>query len=364
MASGGGSRAAVFAAAGLEALAEAGVLHRATHISSVSGGGFAASYFALHRPASREEFAEFRKTMRRNYLNATVLRQFLKPNRLSSPTRRLSSLQDALDKAFLDGARFGDLDAGPTLLVNAARYDDGRRFVFSNLGIPEEAPVFEPYSDDTLRAASFSLPGCARAAPASFSLSLAIAISAAFPPILGPAALELPGACEGGARYSHLGDGGIIDNTGVETLAEIAVRDVKSGKPLKRVLIISFNAGRRASSEVMMQERNLKLWTTDPGRVVDMPAMQAEGWRDLVMPRVIKDLNVPFEIVSLRYTDARLDAWPVSCGKKDGGAEAIAAHLAEIPTNLKITACDADLVEAAARDVVKRTFPEDRFKSP
>jgi len=354
--SGGGSRAAVFAAAGLEALGDEGVLREATHLSSVSGGGLAASYYVLHHPASRDDFAAFKKAMRRNYLTATVLRQISKPNRISSPTRRLSSLQDALDKAFLDGAVFGDLDAGPTLLVNASRYDDGRRFVFSNLSIPDEAADFEPYEQETLRAASFSGAGCPRATPASFSLSLAIAISAAFPPVLGPAALEAPVECDSDVQYWHLGDGGIIDNTGVETLAEIAMRAVKAGAPIKNVLIVSLDAGRRAPPEAMMQNRNLKLWTSDPGRVVDVAGMQREAWRDLVLPRVMSEIGVPFEVVTLRYTDAQLDEWPASCGKRDGGPEAIAAHLAAIPTSLKISACNADLLEAAAKDVVRRSL--------
>ena len=51
--SGGGSRAAVYGAAGLEALAglhtpEGGsLLDKVTHLSSVSGGSLAASYYAL-----------------------------------------------------------------------------------------------------------------------------------------------------------------------------------------------------------------------------------------------------------------------------------------------------------------------------
>jgi len=51
--SGGGSRAALFGAAGLEALAGlrtadgASVIDRITHVSSVSGGSIAATYYAL-----------------------------------------------------------------------------------------------------------------------------------------------------------------------------------------------------------------------------------------------------------------------------------------------------------------------------
>ncbi|MHC4608327.1 MAG: hypothetical protein ACYTAF_15560, partial [Planctomycetota bacterium] len=56
--SGGGSRAAVFAAAGLEALWEHGVIENVTHLSSVSGGSIAASYFVANRPTCEEAASE------------------------------------------------------------------------------------------------------------------------------------------------------------------------------------------------------------------------------------------------------------------------------------------------------------------
>ena len=39
-------------------------------------------------------------------------------------------------------------------------------------------------------------------------------------------------------------------------------------------------------------------------------------------------------------------------------AQAIRAHLATIPTSLKISDCDADLMELAAHDVVRRALRE------
>ena len=54
--SGGGTRAALFGAAGLEALAGlrtadgASVVQRITHLSSVSGGSLAAAYYTLKTP--------------------------------------------------------------------------------------------------------------------------------------------------------------------------------------------------------------------------------------------------------------------------------------------------------------------------
>jgi len=290
-----------------------------------------------------------------------TFRQLSKLNRFSSPTRRLSSLQDALDKQFINGATFGDLPPSPVLLVNGARYDDGRRFVFSNLPIAEAESDIEPFTQTTLRTASFSLPGCTRPTPKDFQLSLAIAISAGFPPVLGPAAIEMPSSCDGGVRqYWHLGDGGILDNSGVETLEDFALHAEKGGTPVTQVFIFAIDAGRSTTPELMMQQKNLQLWTSDPGRVVDIVGMRANAYRKVALNHAYANADVSIHVVKIRYTDAKIDEWPMSCEDQEGGIEAISTHIAKIPTNLKISACDADLMELAARDVVSRTLAEQR----
>lgn len=368
--SGGGARASVFGAAAIEALAEEGLMDRVTHISSVSGGGFPAAYYALHKPkkcsanAQHDKaacFAAFKETMRHNFLTDLTLRQVVRPGRFSSPTRRLLSLRDALDNQFIGEAVFADLPPSPVLLINGARYDDARRFVFSNLPIPEQGSDIPPFTEETLRTASFSLPGCARPAPPDFSVALAVAISAGFPPLLGPASIEAPETCEGGAtRFWHLGDGGILDNTGVETIEDYALHAAFPGERPKRVVVLSMDAGRSTSPDVMMQTRNLKLWTSDPGRVVDIVGKRASAYRNVALSDYYAKSGVAFHILKMRYTDAEISEWPASCGAREGGAAEISAHLATIPTNFKITDCDADLMEMAARDLVRRTLNENR----
>ena len=371
--SGGGSRASVFGAAALEVLAEKGILEETTYISSVSGGGFPAIYYALNKPqpcaagdnetpCTSESFATFKLAMRHNFLSDMTFHQLGKPGRITSSTRRLSSLQDALDEEIINGATFSDLPASPVLLINGARYDDGRRFVFSNMAIPEEAESdIERFSHITLRSASFSQPGCTRATPGDFSVALAIAISAGFPPLLGPASLEMPTDCGGSQmQYWHLGDGGILDNTGVETIEDFALRASHNGPKAERVVIISIDSGKSTPSETMMQQRNLKLWTTDPGRVVEIVGFRAKAYQDLALHYINSMMGVPVTIISMRYTDAEISSWPESCSDKSGGTEAIHAHLLTIPTNLKITDCDADLMELAARDIVERRLRENK----
>ncbi len=369
--SGGGARASVFGAAAIEALSNAGIMQRTTHISSVSGGGFPAAYYALRKPQPcdgetsietscvSESFASFKTLMRHNFLTDMTLRQLVRPNRFTSPTRRLLSLRDALNHQFINDATFDDLPPTPILLINGARYDDARRFVFSTQAIPEEKSTIPPFTEQTLQSASFSLPGCTRATPADFSVALAIAISAGFPPLLGPAAIETPAECDGGVkRYWHLGDGGILDNTGVESLEDFALHADMGDAKIKRVIIFSFDAGRSTSPEAMMGKRNLKLWTSDPGRVVDIVGKRANAYRDVALREHYTASGVEFHVLEMRYTDAEISNWPASCGHKDGGAQEIRAHIETIPTNFKISDCDADLMELAARSLVERTLRE------
>lgn len=367
--SGGGARAAVFAAAAIEILAEQDLMDEVTHVSSVSGGGFAASYYALRKPrictpsestAGCPDFAAFKEMMRRNFLNSLLVRFAVSPRRATSPTRRLVSLADALDDAFIEEATFADLPPAPTLLVNAARYDDARRFVFSNATIPEAASAIPPFTEDIFRSASFSLPDCPRATPSDFPLALAVAISAGFPPILGPGAIAAPERCAGGApNYWHLGDGGILENTGVETLEDFALNAAPERRP-KRAIIFSVDAGRSTPADQMFRQRNLKLWTSDPGRVVDILYQRAAAYRARAIASDFANAPVEFRVLAMRYTEAELAAWPASCGAREGGAAAIRAALFAIPTSFRISDCDADLVEAAARDVVTRVLNEHR----
>ncbi|MBT8471998.1 MAG: hypothetical protein HKP25_06290, partial [Marinicaulis sp.] len=64
--------------------------------------------------------------------------------------------------------------------------------------------------------------------------------------------------------------------------------------------------------------------------------------------------------LDMRYTDAQIKEWPPSCGARENDAAAISAHLAAIPTNFKITDCDADLMELAAHDLVERALADHR----
>ena len=106
--SGGGSRAALFGAGGLEALGrlkapEGGsVLEKVSYLSSVSGGGLPAAYYALHKPpratpvlgqdgtmteAYQTFFADLQSKVAQDFQNALIWRQISSWPRLKKLSR-------------------------------------------------------------------------------------------------------------------------------------------------------------------------------------------------------------------------------------------------------------------------------------
>src|SRR5439155_23734025 len=158
--SGGGSRAAYFSAAGLEAFAHLrmspqspSLLERVAYISSVSGGSVASTYFVMEKPGKQESvltregsltdrygkfFYTYLNTMASDIQRALEWRQFYKIRWLDS-NKRATSLAETLDSSFLKQRTFKDLyererqgDA-PRLILNTTIYNNGRRAVMTTL---------------------------------------------------------------------------------------------------------------------------------------------------------------------------------------------------------------------------------------
>jgi len=158
--SGGGSRAAVYGAAGLEALAGlhtpdgSSLLDKVTHLSSVSGGSLAASYYALNKPpretpilgsdgaltdSYRTFFADFRDKVGQDFESALIWRKISRFRFILNPALAARSLTELFTERLLGPASFGDLNArevrgdSPRLIVNTTLYNNGRRLVMANL---------------------------------------------------------------------------------------------------------------------------------------------------------------------------------------------------------------------------------------
>jgi hypothetical protein len=383
----------VFGAAALEALAEHGALDQVTHLSSVSGGSFTAAYFlanppacgAIPTPEARQAcwhayFSGFKQQMRVNYWYRMFGRN-ARPWRFSSPTRRATSLQEILDKRFLHGKTFGELPARPVLMINTTSYDETRRFVFSNACLAEgasdpstdpSAPTRKRYqimaakalAQRALQAYTFSRPQCQRPVPADLPLSLAVVASAAFPPLIGPISIQAPSECDSGAaEWWHLGDGGIIENSGTDSLEEVFLRRLAAqGPPPEKAWVLSVDAGAQPDPETLKQTRKFNMYRgMKASLVVDSPRVRGQAyhdvfWRDLEA-ELLKE-GIGYEKLTFRYSQAELDVLPASCMKKLPDAQSIADHLPTIPTKLRINACDADLLELAAHQLVHATLDD------
>jgi hypothetical protein len=173
--SGGGSRAALFGAAGLEALGRlqapggGSVLEQVAYLSSVSGGSVAAAYYASQKPPQeipvltpegaltadyQTFFAEYQEKLRQDFEGALLRRQLLSFRWLNS-SLAARSLAEVMAERLLGPTTLGDLARreargdSPRLIINTTLYNSGRRFVLTTL--PPEAARYDFYSD--LRAA-------------------------------------------------------------------------------------------------------------------------------------------------------------------------------------------------------------------
>lgn len=395
--SGGGSRASVFSAAVMEALWEHGYIDLVTHVSGVSGGSFAAAYFAANLPGCgalqstdeqtvcwREFFSDFKLAMRSHFLKSMVGRQATRL-RFASNTRLAISLQEIIDAQFLDGMTFGDLAAKnasmvddglfpPVLLINAMSYDNGRRVVFSNMCLSEEPPAASsgaernPLDDPALRGHGIAPSNCDQPAPRDMPLSLAVTTSAAFPGLVGPITIEVPATCDGqGLEYWHLADGGMVDNSGLDSIEEVILRQLRAEpRVLERALLFSvFNTLTEDESD-LRQIRNF--WPSQhSGQGVLAYTGRSQGYHRLFWERYKEDLaadGIVIEEIEFAIMAADLDHWPASCPQAARAAKQdpeevraeIAAAVASIPTSYHVSECDADLLELAARDVVSSTL--------
>ena len=180
--SGGGSRAAVFGAAALEALGRirvpggGSVLEQVGYISSVSGGGLAAAYYGKHKPPRetpvltpaggytdeyRAFFTRFNDRVAQNFESAIIWRQ-LGSFRWINSALAAQSLQEILEERLLGETTLGALSARqrrgdiPGLMFNTALYNDGRRLVMTTL--PPDVAQYDLFADLRRAAAGRSGP--------------------------------------------------------------------------------------------------------------------------------------------------------------------------------------------------------------
>jgi len=245
--SGGGTRAAAFAYGVLEELRDTTItaegasrrlLTEVDCISSVSGGSFAAAYYALFRDRIFQDFET--RFLRRN-IQGELAGQVLSPAnwfRLISPYfSRIDLAAELYDATVFDGKRYKDLAGGarPFIILNATNTALGSRFEFTQ-------DQFDFLGSDL----------------GEYPLARAAAASSAFPFLLNPISLKnqpsppgfsVPPAVQNALEdagtnprrylwarnlvtyqdktnhpYLHLLDGGLADNIGLRAVADAYTR--------------------------------------------------------------------------------------------------------------------------------------------
>lgn len=221
--SGGGYRAALFHLGALRRLFELGVLQSPEFrtVSSVSGGSLTAAAVAQGIPNNQGEWptdldawiqaveTPLRALTRTDLRTGVLARKYLLPWRWWNRDYAVESLAARISER-LTPLRLRDLPARPAFAICATDLGFGANFVFS-------------------RERMGSWLAGRMTPPEDFPLALAVAASAAFPPLFGPLRLgalasQLAGgkapASERSAGLAdlRLTDGGVYDNLGVEPI--------------------------------------------------------------------------------------------------------------------------------------------------
>jgi len=415
--SGGGSRAATFAAAALEALGELpvqlgpvrrSVLETVSYMSSVSGGSLATAYYVTKKPPKSEPvlgeqglsppyrafFSAYKTAMQSNFQRSALLRQFAYFRALN-PTKLAYSLSEVWDDQFLGDLTFAQLyereQRGdiPRVILNGTVYNTGRRFAFTTLPASDFDYDFIGLLTNELKKPNRPVPvtpegmaiiqkGLDKASrqflPLTFErvgadyrnlrLSLAVATSASFPPVVGPVTYQIAGR----PTYLHIGDGGLFDNLGTESLTTLFLKKIPQGSSKSGLIIVidtsfPFDAG---GPELDKSEKGFEVFRDDPSRIVGIMEERANTyqtllWHSLRTEGVVLPDFAHLRIEVLKHVDAEWTGYqdlPEVCRDEfpsDVTPVQIKQAVSEIPTLFKIkTPCHGALLEKAARKVVEQ----------
>ena len=403
--SGGGSRAALYGASGLEALAAvrmpdgSSLLEKISQLSSVSGGSIAASYYALKKPghdvkvlnpdgtvsaAYQAFFEQYRAAVSQDIETSLIWRQLLSFRWVNSALAA-RTLAEILQERLYGNVTMQDVSArekagdSPGLIVNSTLYNNGRRL--SSTVLPAEAFDYDFFADleRSLQRRGIEMENAPyirerwtmlrpmtpleiHADPCSPPVAAIVTASASFPPVIGPITIQVTGE----DTYWHAGDGGLYENSGIETLLFLYLKQLQV-KRAKRAIVIAFDSSFPFSvGERELSRRSLpvSLLTFDFSRIPSImeeraSTYQALFFRTLQIEGVFPDSKT-VTVVTLRHTDAKWAAdmsdLPPACKAENpplANPEAVRERIAEIPTRLLLpNPCDRELLITAASKLV------------
>ena len=404
--SGGGSRAALFGAAGLEALGRSrapqggSVLEQVSYFSSVSGGGLPAAYYALHKPPRETPvlgpdgtmtpvyqtfFADMQAKLAQDFQSALIWRQLRSFRFILNSALAARSLRELLEERLLGPGTFGDLAAremrgdSPRVIVNSTLYNNGRRLMMTTL--PPDAAQYDFIADLdrslTRRGVTRVYPEVVKKRwesllpvsplelqidPCPIHVATAVTASASFPPLVGPITFTVGDELD----YWHMGDGGLYENLGLESLMFAFLKQLQDGKA-RRALILSFNSSYPFSVGFRVLGRRSEPWTIfnyDFSRIPSVMEERATAYwslfyRSLQVEGLFPD-DTTLRIIFLNHDRARweedLSDLPEACRDETPpltSPEEVQERIAEIPTKFAMPSeCDRQLLHAAAAKVV------------
>jgi len=403
--SGGGSRAALIAEAGLEALAGlrtadgVSVINKINHLSSVSGGSLSATYYMLKKPgrdvpvlnadgslseAYRAFFEQYRTALSQDFETRLIWRQLLSFRWINSALAA-RTLAEILESKLYGQARLGDLAArekagdAPGLIVNTTLYNNGRRLAFTWLPpqafdydffaelereLKREGRAMEmtPYLRERWRLLRPMTPIDLHADPCVSPLANVATASASFAPLIGPTTVRIGDE----EAYWHIGDGGLYENSGLESLLFLYLKQLQI-KRAKRALIIALDSSFPfAVGEKQLTQRSqpFSLLNFDFTRIPSIMEERASTYQALFFRTLQLEGEFPdsktLSVIFLRHTDAKFAAdlsdLPPACKTEPElmkTPEDVADRIAAIPTRLGLSsACDRDLLYVAAQKLV------------
>ncbi|MEH6740177.1 MAG: hypothetical protein V7695_16790, partial [Sulfitobacter sp.] len=172
-----------------------------------------------------------------------------------------------------------------------------------------------------------------------------MATSAAFPPYLGPTTLQIEGLGDKAPDFWHLGDGGVVENSGVETLREAIYARGKK----QRAKIYAFNAGQRLNQEKSKRSHDISIWSREVTRLVDVLQEYASAHRETMFAALDAKHGMKIDVIDFDYmaidemvktgnppNDRWLTwkGWVHSTHDVRTASKTPAEHLAKVPTAL------------------------------
>ena len=274
--SGGGTRAAAMAYGVMEELRDTNVLidgknrrllDEVDHISSVSGGSFAAAYYGLH---GEKMFDIFEDEFLRFDLESKLVHSVMNPFHWFGSKGRTERSIEIYDKHLFHNATFADMmvPERPMIIINASDLSHGVRFSFIQ-------DYFNLLCSDI----------------STFPVSRAVTASSAVPVVFNPVVVENYGGCpdlvsqnekalreraqgdpelttlyeglksysdKSARKYIHFVDGGITDNMGLRAMSDVievvggpeAYLKSRGKKTPHTIVMITVNASTEPETEM------------------------------------------------------------------------------------------------------------------